>query len=170
MYDHNGHYVRVMDRAAGGSAMSNWNDQRGMENSMSEMEALASSAVRAADKSGAKLIICYTRSGNAARLLAKYKPPVPVLTYVVPTLHNDGLRWQFRGDSVARQMLIMHGLVPVLADPSVATEEAFTSDSGPLLDESICHAVNEGLCTYGDTVVVSQKLGRHAVVQVLNVE
>lgn len=170
MYDHNGHYVRVMDRAAGGSAMSNWNDQRGMENSMSEMEALASSAVRAADKSGAKLIICYTRSGNAARLLAKYKPPVPVLTYVVPTLHNDGLRWQFRGDSVARQMLIMHGLVPVLADPSVATEEAFTSDSGPLLDESIRHAVNEGLCTYGDTVVVSQKLGRHAVVQVLNVE
>ena len=180
MFDHNEHYIRTMDVAAGGSAASSWNRSttQGEDISdeivvaLSDEEALASSAVRAADKSGASLIVCYTRTGNTARLLAKYKPPVPVLTYVVPTLYNDGLRWQFKGDSVARQMLLQYGLVPMLADPSIASEEALGNDSasGPLLDEALNYAMEQRLCKSGDTIVVSQKLGLHPVVKVLSVD
>ncbi len=49
------------------------------EASMTQVEALASSAVRAADKLGAALIIVFTGTGRTARIVAKYRPPVPVL-------------------------------------------------------------------------------------------
>lgn len=47
-------------------------------------EAMASSAVRAADKMQARLIIVFTVTGNTARMLAKYKPTQPILTLVCP--------------------------------------------------------------------------------------
>lgn len=47
---------------------------------LSKREALASSAVRAAGKINAKLIIVFTVTGNTARLVAKYKPAMPILT------------------------------------------------------------------------------------------
>eukprot|EP00955_Chlamydomonas_euryale_P012762 137883-Chlamydomonas_euryale.AAC.2 len=52
---------------------------------MSKSEALASSAVRAAGKMDAKLIIVFTVTGNTARMLSKYKPSQPVLCVVCPT-------------------------------------------------------------------------------------
>ncbi len=48
--------------------------------SLGKREALASSAVRAADKIDAALIIVFTVTGQTARLVAKYKPACPVLT------------------------------------------------------------------------------------------
>lgn len=109
-----------------------------------KLESLASSAVRAADKVGAKLIIVFTESGEAcsaalhtplvsllvsghwmvsagrtAGLVSKYRPPVPILTLVVPTLKcTDGLRWTLEGRATARQCLVYNGLLPVLAAPS----------------------------------------------------
>ena len=44
-----------------------------------QVEALASSAVRAALKSQAALIIVFTVSGRTARLVAKYRPSQPIL-------------------------------------------------------------------------------------------
>ena len=52
---------------------------------MSKREALASSAVRAAEKSLAKLMIVFTVTGLTAQLLAKYKPLQPILAVVCPT-------------------------------------------------------------------------------------
>ena len=48
-------------------------------------QALASSAVRAAEKSAAKLLVVFTVTGLTARLLAKYKPLQPILAVVCPT-------------------------------------------------------------------------------------
>ena len=45
-----------------------------------QAEALASSAVRAAEKSQAKILIVFTVTGNTARMIAKYKPKQPILT------------------------------------------------------------------------------------------
>jgi len=42
-------------------------------------EAIASSAVKTCHDVGAKLIIILTESGNTARLVSKYRPPVPIL-------------------------------------------------------------------------------------------
>ena len=46
------------------------------------------------------------------------RPPMPILTLVVPQLRSNGLSWSLSGRSVARQCLIERGLLPVLAAPS----------------------------------------------------
>ncbi len=58
---------------------------------MTPLESLASSAVRTAHKVNAKLIVVLTRGGATARLVAKYRPTVPILTVVVPVLTTDSL-------------------------------------------------------------------------------
>jgi pyruvate kinase len=58
-------------------------------------------------------------TGTTAGLVSKYRPPVPILTLVVPTLQcKDGLAWTLKGRSVARMCLIQRGILPVLAAPS----------------------------------------------------
>ena len=58
-------------------------------------------------------------AGTTASLVSKYRPPVPILTLVVPTLQcKDGLSWSLKGRSVARTCLIQRGVLPVLAAPS----------------------------------------------------
>ncbi|WOL02261.1 pyruvate kinase 1, cytosolic [Canna indica] len=84
---------------------------------MTHLESIASSAVRAAIKVKASIIICFTSSGRAARLIAKYRPTMPVLSVVIPRLKTNQLRWSFTGAFEARQSLIVRGLFPMLADP-----------------------------------------------------
>ena len=60
----------------------------------------------------------FWRAGQTASLLSKYRPPQPILTLVIPTLKNDGFKWQLVGRGVARQCQIQRGLLPVLAAPS----------------------------------------------------
>ncbi len=45
----------------------------------------------------AKLIVVYTHTGQTAELVAKYRPPMPILTMVVPHLISDGLKWKLDG-------------------------------------------------------------------------
>ena len=55
-------------------------------------------------------------AGTTARLVSKYRPPVPILTLVVPTLScKDKLSWQLSGKACARQCLIQRGILPCLA-------------------------------------------------------
>ncbi|KAH9738481.1 Pyruvate kinase 2 [Citrus sinensis] len=84
---------------------------------MTHLESIASSAVRAAIKVKASVIICFTSSGRAARLIAKYRPTMPVLSVVIPRLKTNQLKWSFSGAFEARQSLIVRGLFPMLADP-----------------------------------------------------
>lgn len=64
---------------------------------ISKLESIASSAVRAADRVGASLIVVYTHTGKTAQLVAKYRPPMPILTLVVPHLVSDQLKWKLEG-------------------------------------------------------------------------
>ncbi|GJU72968.1 pyruvate kinase 1, cytosolic-like protein [Tanacetum coccineum] len=64
---------------------------------MSHLESIASSAVRAVIKVKASVIICFTSSGRAARLIAKYRPTMHVLSVVIPRLKTNQLRWTFTG-------------------------------------------------------------------------
>ncbi|XP_031120183.1 pyruvate kinase 1, cytosolic-like isoform X1 [Ipomoea triloba] len=59
---------------------------------MSHLESIASSAVRAAIKVKASVTICFTSSGRAARLIAKYRPTMPVLSVVIPRLKTNQLK------------------------------------------------------------------------------
>ena len=67
---------------------------------VSKLESIASSAVRAADRVGASLIVVYTHTGKTAQLVAKYRPPMPILTLVVPHLVSDQLKWKLEGRCV----------------------------------------------------------------------
>ena len=68
-----------------------------------------------------KIVVCVS-AGQTASLISKYRPPMPILTLVIPTLKNDGMKWTLVGRGVARQCQIQRGLLPVLAAPSPSGE------------------------------------------------
>ena len=63
IFDNSGHFGNVMKRTG----------------FLSQLESMASSTVRVADKIHAALIVVVTGSGRTARLVAKYRPDVPVI-------------------------------------------------------------------------------------------
>lgn len=128
---------------------------------LSKLESIASSAVRAADKVRATLIVVYTHTGQTAELVAKYRPPVPILTLVVPHLVADGLKWKLEGRSIARQCLITRGLMPFLAAPSPNGEA--------LLEDAIRSACHMGLVKPHDYVVVLQRVHEDFCVKIVGV-
>ena len=135
---------------------------------MSPLESLASSAVRTAHKVRAALIGVLTRGGSTARLVAKYRPNVPVICVAVPVLATDGLNWQCSGEAPARQALLTRGLIPVLAEGSArATDNDTTSD---LLGAAIAHARTAGLCSAGDCVVALHRIGHASVIKISQVK
>ncbi|KAL4425448.1 hypothetical protein ABPG75_009464 [Micractinium tetrahymenae] len=113
-----------------------------------KLESVAASAVKSADKVGAKLMVVVTHTGTTASMVAKYRPAVPVMTLVVPYLKRDGLRWKLEGRSTARQALLTSGLLPMLAapSPSVAGES--------LIEEAVQLALGNGWVAPNDHVVV----------------
>ncbi|GAX81369.1 hypothetical protein CEUSTIGMA_g8800.t1 [Chlamydomonas eustigma] len=133
-------------------------------------EALASSAVRLAEKSGATLMIVFTVTGRTARLLAKYKPRQPILAVVCPTPITatfSGMRlsksqatlprasstecfaFQGYGSTVLRQCLTYRGVIPIMPAEDLA-------GSVELLAYAIGYASSQGLVMAGERVVISQ--------------
>ncbi|KAK4392112.1 Pyruvate kinase, cytosolic [Sesamum angolense] len=136
---------------------------------MSHLESIASSAVRAAIKVKASVIICFTSSGRAARLIAKYRPTMPVLSVVIPRLTTNQLRWRFSGAFEARQSLVVRGLFPLLADPRhPAASTNPTHES--VLNVALDHGKASGVIKSHDRVVVCQKVGDAAVVKIIELE
>ena len=74
------------------------------------------------------MIVVLTRGGSTARLVAKYRPSIPVLTVAVPVLTTDSLTWTCSGESPARQCLVTRGLIPLLAEGSARATDSDTTD------------------------------------------
>ncbi|KNA24291.1 hypothetical protein SOVF_016980 [Spinacia oleracea] len=138
--------------------------------SMSHLESISCSAVQAALKVKASAIICFTSSGKAARLLAKYRPPMPILSVVIPRVRTtDQLKWSFTGLFEARQSLIVRGIFPMLADPGHPAESKSESDES-VLKVAVDHGKKLGIIKSNDRVVVCQKLGDSYVVKIIELE
>ncbi|XP_062174833.1 pyruvate kinase 1, cytosolic-like [Alnus glutinosa] len=136
---------------------------------MTHLESIASTAVRAAIKVKASVIICFTSSGRAARLIAKYRPTMPVLSVVIPQLKTNQLRWTFTGAFEARQSLIIRGLFPMLADPRHPAESRNeTHDS--ILKVALDHGKASGLIKSHDRVLVCQKVGDAYMVKIIELD
>ncbi|KAK6925755.1 Pyruvate kinase, C-terminal [Dillenia turbinata] len=135
---------------------------------MSPLESLASAAVRAANSAKAALILVLTRGGSTAKLVAKYRPGMPILSVVVPEIKTDSFDWSCSDESPARHSLIFRGLFPVLSSGSArashteATEEA--------LEFAIQYARSKGLCKDGDSVVALHRVGSASVIKILTVK
>ncbi|TVU50853.1 hypothetical protein EJB05_02244 [Eragrostis curvula] len=136
---------------------------------MSHLESIASSAVRAAIKVKASIIICFTSSGRAARLIAKYRPSMPVLSVVIPRLKTNQLRWSFTGAFEARQSLIVRGLFPMLADPRHPAESTSATNES-VLKVALDHGKASGVIKSHDRVVVCQKVGDSSVVKIIELD
>ncbi|XP_028116742.1 pyruvate kinase 1, cytosolic-like [Camellia sinensis] len=136
---------------------------------MSHLESIASSAVRAAIKVKASVIICFTSSGRAARLIAKYRPTMPVLSVVIPRLKTNQLKWSFSGAFEARQSLIVRGLFPMLADPRHPAESTSATNES-ILKVALDHGKASGVIKSHDRVVICQKVGDSSVIKIIELE
>ncbi|XP_050228198.1 pyruvate kinase 1, cytosolic-like [Mercurialis annua] len=135
---------------------------------MSHAESVASSAVRAAIKVNATLIIAFTSSGAAAQLIAKYRPPLPVFAVVIPRLKSNSLKWSFTGSAQARHLLGVRGVYPILASPLAASSGVSSDES--TLKVAIDHGKSVGLLKPNDRVVVFEKIGDSAVVKIVQLQ
>lgn len=132
---------------------------------LSHAESVASSAVRVAVKVHAAMIAVFTISGAAARLIAKYKPSMPVFAIVTPLVKSNSVKWSLTGSMQARQLLGVRGVFPVLASTVAANIGVIDEES--VLKLALHHGKMKGLLKPGDKVVVFQKIGDSSVVKIV---
>ncbi|KAJ0392273.1 hypothetical protein ATCC90586_011157 [Pythium insidiosum] len=119
----------------------------------SDVESVASSAVKTANEMNAQLLIVLTETGYTARMVAKYKPKVPVMCFTP-------------SKKIGRQLQIHRGLYPVVPRES---------DRRPTTSEAIVAAKKMGWLQAGDRVVLlsadklSNDLGKQIVMRVADV-
>lgn len=145
--------------------------KRIMENApvpMSPLESLASSAVRTANSAKAVLILVLTRGGSTAKLVAKYRPGIPILSVVVPEIKTDSFDWSCSDEAPARHSLIFRGLFPVLSAGSARASDAESTEEA--LEFAIQHAKTKGLCKVGDSVVALHRVESASVIKILTVK
>jgi pyruvate kinase len=104
-------------------------------------EIVADAAYRAARAARVSAIVVFTSSGSSARLISRFRPPVPIYA-MTPS------------EIVARQLLIHYGVFPVLAPEVASTDEMMSQMDRVLLDR--------GCLRRGDLVafVAGQPIGR----------
>ncbi|KAK9129099.1 hypothetical protein Syun_017896 [Stephania yunnanensis] len=135
---------------------------------MSPLESLASSAVKTANSAKASLILVLTRGGSTAKLVAKYRPAMPILSVVVPEITTDSFNWSCSDEAPARHSLIFRGLVPVLSAGSAKASD--TESTEEALEFAIRHAKLKGLCNLGDSVVALHRVGVASVIKIVTVK
>ncbi|KQJ88946.1 pyruvate kinase 1, cytosolic [Brachypodium distachyon] len=136
---------------------------------MAHEESVASSAVRSAMKVKAAAIVVFTFSGRAARLIAKYRPPMPVLAVVFPREGSDPSKWRSYGTTQARQCFSVRGVYPLMG----STDEA---ETGGLTKEeygiklALNYGRSVGIVKPFDRVIIFEKIGDSSVVKIIECE
>jgi pyruvate kinase len=120
----------------------------------SDIESVAGSAVKTANEMNAKLLIVLTDTGHTARMVAKYKPAVPVMCFT-------------SNKKIGRQLQIHRSLYPVVPEDT---------SRRPTAAEAITAAKKMGWLVPGDRVVMlsadklSDDLGKQTVMRVADVQ
>jgi pyruvate kinase len=114
-------------------------------------------AVRIANKVRASLIIVLTRGGSTARLVAKYRPSVPILSVAVPVMTTDSLTWTCSEPAPAHHSLVCRGLIPLLAEGSAKATDSESTDE--ILKTAIGYVLKRKLCLVGDSIVALHRIG-----------
>lgn len=138
------------------------------EEPMTHPESVALSAVRTAVNVKAAAIVVFTSSGRAARLIAKYRPSVPVLAIVIPRLNSNSLKWSVTSSLQATQLLSVRGVLPILASPDILASGASNEESS--LKPAIEYGRVIGLIKTNEKVVVFQKVGDSSVVKIVEIQ
>jgi len=101
-------------------------------NKVSSVEAVCSSCVKSVVDSECSLIVALTETGHTARLIAKYRPEVPILAITASA-------------TTVRQLGVIRGVVPLLTASFVGTDSVIT--------KALKFAVEQGMVKSGDSVV-----------------
>lgn len=99
---------------------------------MSAVEAVCSSAVKAAIDAECKLIVALTETGQTAVKLAKYRPKVPILAVTA-------------SETTLRHLSISRGIIPLFTGSFIGTDSIISS--------ALKQAKESGLVLSGDVVV-----------------
>jgi len=132
--------ARIAEAAEAAFPYKSWDNRWCEHGSVTTAEAVAHSAVRMAVEVDASAILCLTRSGSTARLVAKHRPPQPILA-----MTDDETTWC--------RLALVWGVVPVMAEPR--------NDLDELEGDALQKAVECGCCKPGQTVVVTAGLPIH---------
>lgn len=97
-------------------------------------DAISHATCDAAENLGAAAVITATQSGHTARMVAKYRPRVPIVA-CTPLEH------------VARRLQLIWGVVPLVIRDRHTTDE--------LINEAILEAIQAGVVSQGDLVVLT---------------
>jgi pyruvate kinase len=89
----------------------------------SHAEIVADAAYHAARAARVSAIVVFTSSGSSARLVSRYRPPVPIYA-VTPS------------EIAARQLLIHYGVFPILAPEVGSTDEMLAQMDRVLIERS----------------------------------
>ncbi|KAM3293453.1 hypothetical protein ACQJBY_036796 [Aegilops geniculata] len=122
--------------------------------------------VRSAMKVKAAAIVVFTFSGRAARLIAKYRAPMPVLAVVFPREGSDPSKWRSYGTTQARQCFSVRGVYPLMG----STDEA---ETGGLTKEeygiklALNYGRSVGIIKPYDRVIIFEKIGDSSVVKII---
>eukprot|EP00892_Ulva_mutabilis_P005835 jgi/Ulvmu1/3623/UM017_0035.1 len=118
---------------------------------MTNAQVLAASAVNLASSCGAQLILVVTDSGHTAAAVAKFRPRMPVISLVVPRVVKTGLAWSVKGNVIARQCNLLHGVTSILG--------AEGAHPKGILAQGLQHALDSGLASSNDLAVVITGVG-----------
>ncbi len=95
-------------------------------------QVMATSAYHAARSAKATAIVVFTRTGRSARLISRYRPPVPIFA-VTPS------------EQAARVLSVCYGVFPVILPEVASTDEMLAQ-----MDSAL---IQRGLCRRGELVV-----------------
>ena len=99
-------------------------------------EAVAQAACEIAHELGARAIVCSTSSGFTPRMVAKYRPQVPI----VALAHDEGVR---------RRLMLTWGVEPIASPPIRGTDEMITVASRLVVEAGLAEAGERVVITAG---------------------
>ncbi|CAG9462003.1 unnamed protein product [Pedinophyceae sp. YPF-701] len=108
--------------------------------SMHFCEATACSAVGMVHELHAKAMVVMPRSGRTARFISKYRAPVPVVCAT-------------SSERMARHMLLHRGMLPLVVDAALLTEDMSTRNTHCLISLATETLRTYGVVNPGDTII-----------------
>merc|ERR1711957_216619 len=101
-------------------------------NKITSVEAVCSSAVKETVDADCALIVALTETGHTARMIAKYRPAVPILAITSSA-------------TTVRQLGVVRGVVPMLTASFVGTDS--------VISKALKQALELGIVKSGDSIV-----------------
>ncbi len=132
--------VRIAADVEAGFPYATWSSRFGADRILSPEEAVAHSACRVAGEVEATAIVTLTQSGSSARLVAKYRPRVPVLA-MTPS------------GATYRKLALVWGTTPILMEPAETYSETER--------QAVRLALASGVVSTGQKIVITAGVPLH---------